>query len=162
LVQLAKTSPRSATPGPPSRAVKPRRFLPQLEALEARDVPAVNVSVIGGVLTAQCDGGFNNVTVDHVFVTDQVGFATISDGSSTTVVFDSEYSSIRINGGGGTTSNIHANAKPLTVQNSNSPNQVNVATPASCTTSWPRSPSTTRRAKPPSRWTTRPTPPSAP
>jgi hypothetical protein len=77
----------------------------------------VTVSLIGGVLTAQCDNGFNTVTVDHS------GSFAVINGTSW---FDGTYNSIRINGGlGGTTSNIHANVRPLTV-NGGGPDTANV------------------------------------
>jgi hypothetical protein len=90
-----------------SRAVKRPRFLPQVEALEERYAPSVTVSLIGGVLTAQCDSGANTVTVDHFGATASI------NGSS---VLDTFYNSILINGGaGGTMSNIHGIVKPLTI-----------------------------------------------
>jgi hypothetical protein len=79
--------------------------------LETRLAPAVTVSVLGGVLTAQADAGFNTVTVDHFNLFGR-GFADINGQ----FFADSSYSSIRINGGaGGTVTNIHANVKPVTV-----------------------------------------------
>jgi hypothetical protein len=100
-----KSSQRRDTPV--SRAVKRPRFLPQLEALEERYAPSVTVSLIGGVLTAQCDSGANTVTVDHFGATASI------NGSS---VLDTFYNSILINGGaGGTVSNIHGIVKPLTI-----------------------------------------------
>jgi hypothetical protein len=47
------------------KAPRARPRQPALEELESRFAPAVTVSVLGGVLTAQCDSGFNTVTVDH-------------------------------------------------------------------------------------------------
>ena len=91
----------------PARPIRPRCFVPNLEALETRTVPTVTVSLINGVLTAQCDSGANTVTVDHF------GATAVINGSS---FLDTFYNSILINGGaGGTMSNIHGIVKPLTI-----------------------------------------------
>jgi hypothetical protein len=83
----------------------------------------VTVSVVGGVLTAQCDSGSNTVTVDHGITIDFGGYATINGQS----FFDSQYNSIRINGGaGGTLSNIHGNVKSLLVNDHSNHDVVNV------------------------------------
>ena len=98
-------------PSPTRKAFRPRL---SLEGLETRLTPAVHVSVVGGVLTAQvdkADKAFNTVTVDHV-VQSGKGFAEINGHFFS----DAAYNSIQINGGsGGLTANIHANVKPLTV-----------------------------------------------
>jgi hypothetical protein len=98
---------------PAGKTPRPRRWQPSLEELESRLVPAVSVSILGGVLTVQCDSGANTVTVDHVVQAGK-GFAEINGQSP--LFADTSYSSIRINGGaGGTVTNIHSNVKPLTV-----------------------------------------------
>jgi hypothetical protein len=93
---------------PARRAFRP---CPSLDGLEPRLTPAVHVSIIGGVLTAQADKAVNTVTVDHV-VSGGKGFAEINGQFFS----DAAYNSIRINGGpGGLAAKIHANVKPLTV-----------------------------------------------
>jgi hypothetical protein len=95
-------------PSPARRAFRP---CPSLDGLELRLTPAVHVSIIGGVLTAQADNAVNTVTVDHV-VSAGKGFAEINGQFFS----DATYNSIRINGGtGGLAANIHTNVKPLTV-----------------------------------------------
>jgi hypothetical protein len=91
---------------PARNGSRPHQRRPWLEELESRLVPTVTVSVIASVLTAQCDSGTNVVNVDHA------ASAAVVNGQS---FADATYTSIRINGSaGGTTANIHANAKPLT------------------------------------------------
>jgi hypothetical protein len=94
-------------------ARRERLVRPALEELETRYAPAVNVSVIGGVLTAQCDSSFNSVTVDHdINLIARASYAVINGQYFN----DSSYSSIQVNGGaGGTVTNIRANVRPVTV-----------------------------------------------
>jgi hypothetical protein len=87
---------------------RPHQRRPWFEELESRLVPTVTVFIDPStlVLTAQCDGGANVVTVDHA------GSSAVVNGQS---FLDTNYVSIRVNGGaGGTTANFHANVKPLT------------------------------------------------
>jgi hypothetical protein len=58
----------SRRPSPARKPSLPRRWQPSLEQLESRWVPAVSLSIQGGVLTAQCDSAANTVTLDHVVV----------------------------------------------------------------------------------------------
>jgi hypothetical protein len=91
---------------------------PWLETLESRYAPSVTVSVIGTVLTAQCDNTVaNTVTVDH---------AGTSANINGTIVPDAMYTSIDVEGGAmGTTTNILANVAPVTVNDS----RIGLATP---------------------------------
>jgi hypothetical protein len=106
-----------------ARAAFSGRRRPCLEELETRCAPAVTLSIIGGVLTAQCDSALNTVTVDHS------GSSAIIDGQS---FLDTTYNSIAINGGaGGMISNIRANVKPLTVFGDTGNDVVNLGDTAS-------------------------------
>jgi hypothetical protein len=114
-----KSSPAGKTP-------RARRWQPALEELESRLVPTVSLKILGGVLTAQCDSGSNTVTVDHVVQAGK-GFAEINGH----FFADTRYSSIRINGGaGGTVTNIHGTAKPLTVFGASAKDVVNLGNTA--------------------------------
>jgi hypothetical protein len=99
-------------PSPARKAPAARSWQPALEELETRLVPTVSVSVLNGVLTAQCSNtGSNLVQVDHVVKAGK-GFADINGH----LFSDASYNSIRINGGaGGTRTDILGNVKPLTV-----------------------------------------------
>jgi hypothetical protein len=120
LRQLARGLSRRPSPARKAAAARPRQ--PSLEELESRLVPTVSVSVLGGVLTAQCDGGANTVTVDHVIVSGK-GFAEINGKFFS----DASYNSIRVNGGaGGTVTDIHGTVKPLTVFGDSAKDVVNL------------------------------------
>jgi hypothetical protein len=94
------------------KALRARLWQPSLLELESRFAPAVNISIQAGVLTAQCDNGFNQVTVFHS------GSSAVINGQSFS---DSSYSSIRVNAGtGGTQAFIEANVKPVTVNGGSS------------------------------------------
>jgi hypothetical protein len=110
-------------PSPARKASQPRRCQPLLEELECRLTPTVSVSILNGVLTAQCDSGANTVTVDHVVVAGK-GFAQINNGH---LFSDASYSSIQVIGGaGGTVTDVHGNVKPLTVLGDSSKDVVNL------------------------------------
>jgi hypothetical protein len=109
-------------PSPVRKALRDRRWRPALEELESRLAPAVTVSILNGVLTAQADSGPNTVTVDHAVVAGQ-GLAVINGQSFA----DASYNSIQVNGGaGGTTTFLSGNVKPVTVVSSGGTNMVNV------------------------------------
>jgi hypothetical protein len=94
-------------PSPPRKALRARPCRPALEELESRFAPAVNIRILGGVLTAPCDSGFNQVSVFHS------GSSAVINGLSFS---DASYNSIQVNGGaGGTQVFIEANVKPVTV-----------------------------------------------
>jgi hypothetical protein len=98
---------RTRRPSRARKALRARRWQPSLEALESRFAPAVNISIQAGVLTAQCDNGFNQVSVFHT------GSFAVINGQDFN---DASYNSIRVNGGsGGTQVFIEANVKPVTV-----------------------------------------------
>ena len=83
---------------------------PHLEELEARRLLTVTFQIVNGVLMVNCSGQ-NVVTVDHV------GQTTIINNTG---FGDETFDSIQINGGGaGTTENLHATVKPITVFNAN-------------------------------------------
>jgi hypothetical protein len=86
------------------------RFRPHLEELEGRRLPSCTITIANSVLRVDCSNtGQNTVTVDHIGSTtliNNTGFA------------DARFNSIVINGGtGGTTENLRATVKPLTVFN---------------------------------------------
>jgi hypothetical protein len=109
-------------PSPARKAPRAKPWQPALEELESRFAPAVKVSVLNGVLTAQADSAFNTVTVDHVVQAGK-GFAEINGH----FFADTRYSSISINGGaGGTVTNIHGNVKPLAVFGASAKDVVNL------------------------------------
>jgi hypothetical protein len=75
--------------------------------LETRSCPSVTISIINGVLEAECDQNFNSVFVDHS------GTSAVINGQSFP---DAQYNSIRVDGGsGGLTAFVHANVKNLAV-----------------------------------------------
>jgi hypothetical protein len=110
---------------PARKAVVPNRERPQVEELESRLAPACTTTIVGGVLTVNCTGPSNTVTVDHDsgFCFPFIGRAIIN-GSA---YCDLTYNSIRINGGtSGQTTNIRANVKPLSLFGAGSTDVVNV------------------------------------
>jgi hypothetical protein len=121
---LKNLFPKKSRPSPARQAPRAKPWQPALEELESRLVPAVKVSILGGVLTAQADNiGVNTVTVDHVVVAGK-GFAQINGGK---LFADGSYTSIRINGGaGGTVTSVHGNVKPLTVFGASANDVVNL------------------------------------
>jgi autotransporter-associated beta strand protein len=81
-------------------------------------VPPCTAAILDGILTVNCTGGPNTITVDH-----QSNAALINGQSFP----DSMYNSIQINGGvGGLTTNILANVKPLSVFGASSADVTNV------------------------------------
>jgi hypothetical protein len=127
LSNLFRLGRRGQSPGRPPlpvpKAPRPQRRRLGVEELEPREVPAVSIFITGGVLTAQCDSGFNVVTVDHDL---SGGGRAIINGAAFS---DSQYNSIRINGGvGGTLSYLRANVRPLSVVG-RGPDTVNVGNP---------------------------------
>jgi hypothetical protein len=106
----------------PSPARKAHSARLSLEELECRLTPTVSLSIVNGVLTAQCDSAANTVTVDHVVQAGK-GFADINGH----FFADAKYSSIQVIGGaGGTVTNIHGNVKPLTVLGDSAKDVVNL------------------------------------
>jgi glucose/arabinose dehydrogenase len=83
----------------------------QPEVLATRSTPGFTIGIIGDELTVNCDNtSRNTVTVDHVGSTTLINLIGFSDSS---------FRSIRINGGlAGTTENLRATVKPITVFNS--------------------------------------------
>jgi hypothetical protein len=103
---------------PVSKAGRPSCVRLKVEELEGRLLLNCAVSIVGGQLTANCDTQPNVVTLDH-------------SGSTTTLngvdFADSTFSSIRINGGnGGTTENIRATVRPVSIMNTGLNDPINV------------------------------------
>jgi hypothetical protein len=98
--------PQRRSPAAPKTQGRSRLHV---EQLESRLAPSYTIGIIGGVLTVNCTGGPESITVSHAFA----GSSAIINGL---MFSDASYNSIRINGGsGGLTANIQANIKPVDV-----------------------------------------------
>jgi hypothetical protein len=108
----------------PGRHTRLRRCQLRLEALETRTVPDCTIGLVGHVLLVQCDDtGFNTVTVDH----DDTG--AVINGQS---FDDSTYNVIQVNGGAaGTTTNLLANVKPVSVISRGTSDPINIGSAGS-------------------------------
>jgi tetratricopeptide (TPR) repeat protein len=73
---------------PAHRSFRPWRSLPYLEELEARRTPSVNVGITNGVLTVNCTGSGNTLTVDHSSTATTVNGIQFSDTLFSSVVIN--------------------------------------------------------------------------
>jgi hypothetical protein len=115
---------RGAGPG----AVR-RRWSPlSVEELEPRETPAVNAFVLGTELDVNCfNFGVNTVKVDHRANLTLISWTDSAGGSGLRLFNDATYTNIVISGGTlGTTSDILANVRPVSVFNRLEGDVVNV------------------------------------